>query len=542
MKFFSLSFLCISFIFFLVYLSGFYHDDAYIILRYARNLLNGHGPVWNPGEHVEGYSSFFWLMLISALGFYNIDLVLASRILGILYAFLSLFVSLTLTRHNTYFCGLLLATNACFSLWALGGLETTAFSFFVFLACSLFSKNHTGKIQLVLIGFVFCLAAITRPEGILFFIITIVFTLLRNKKTLGESLRNTFLLLSGFLTVYLPYSVWRVLYYGYFFPCTFYVKGDPNILKFFFGTRYLIHFFILYGAPLCILLFVKNIRNFLSDNAYIFSLLTIYCFYIVLIGGDHMPGFRFLVPILPLLYLFLQQTLDHLRFKRDGKMVIVFLIIFASLNFIISYSLIPRTPEAFREVMSHSNKYRSCTPFPDAAAYYGKYVGGYIKQHWSSDSLVAGNTAGSIPYFSDLQFIDMLGLNDYSIARRKIFYNYDFAIKSLNDINQLLSKRGRSEILQKILSQYLPWELMPGHGKGDGRYVLSRKPDYIILGPAQGSQKAWFLGDKEIISSPDFLKQYHMQTVPITVSDCFQNYFQIKDSTFMFTYYERIKK
>jgi hypothetical protein len=29
-------------------------DDAYISLRYARNLIDAHGLVFNPGERVEG--------------------------------------------------------------------------------------------------------------------------------------------------------------------------------------------------------------------------------------------------------------------------------------------------------------------------------------------------------------------------------------------------------------------------------------------------------------------------------------------------------
>ena len=34
----------------------FVADDAFITFRYARNLVDGHGLVWNPGEAVEGYT------------------------------------------------------------------------------------------------------------------------------------------------------------------------------------------------------------------------------------------------------------------------------------------------------------------------------------------------------------------------------------------------------------------------------------------------------------------------------------------------------
>src|SRR5438477_266217 len=42
-------------------------DDAYISFRYARNLNEGLGLVYNAGERVEGYSNFLWT-LWSALG------------------------------------------------------------------------------------------------------------------------------------------------------------------------------------------------------------------------------------------------------------------------------------------------------------------------------------------------------------------------------------------------------------------------------------------------------------------------------------------
>src|SRR5688572_12167490 len=41
-------------------------DDAYIFFRYAENWADGHGPVFNVGERVEGYSSILWTMILAA--------------------------------------------------------------------------------------------------------------------------------------------------------------------------------------------------------------------------------------------------------------------------------------------------------------------------------------------------------------------------------------------------------------------------------------------------------------------------------------------
>ena len=40
-------------------------EDAFITYRYALNLASGHGPVFNIGERVEGYSCFLWMVLLA---------------------------------------------------------------------------------------------------------------------------------------------------------------------------------------------------------------------------------------------------------------------------------------------------------------------------------------------------------------------------------------------------------------------------------------------------------------------------------------------
>ena len=42
-------------------------DDAYITFRYARNLVEGHGPVYNPGEHVLGTTTPLYTLLLAGL-------------------------------------------------------------------------------------------------------------------------------------------------------------------------------------------------------------------------------------------------------------------------------------------------------------------------------------------------------------------------------------------------------------------------------------------------------------------------------------------
>jgi arabinofuranosyltransferase len=71
----------------LLYLSlvhfEFMLDDPFISFRYARNLLDGHGLVFNPGERVEGYSNFLWIILLTPFMKLGFDPVVASKVLGL---------------------------------------------------------------------------------------------------------------------------------------------------------------------------------------------------------------------------------------------------------------------------------------------------------------------------------------------------------------------------------------------------------------------------------------------------------------------------
>ncbi|KPJ64637.1 hypothetical protein AMJ44_12375, partial [candidate division WOR-1 bacterium DG_54_3] len=54
----------------------FTQDDAFISFRYVRNFVNGDGLVFNPGERVEGYTNFFWILLLSLFLKLGFDIVI----------------------------------------------------------------------------------------------------------------------------------------------------------------------------------------------------------------------------------------------------------------------------------------------------------------------------------------------------------------------------------------------------------------------------------------------------------------------------------
>ena len=114
----------------------FLDDDQMISMRYARNLAEGHGLVWNPGgEHVEGYTNFGWTLVMAAIhrlgagdataAFWvrSVNWVLAGSIL-----LLTLRLLTTLEIDRGIAAGAVLLTLALsydFLFWAINGFETT---------------------------------------------------------------------------------------------------------------------------------------------------------------------------------------------------------------------------------------------------------------------------------------------------------------------------------------------------------------------------------------------------------------------------------
>ena len=60
-------------------------DDVFISFRYVDHLLRGQGLVFNPGERVEGYTHFLWVILLAACNRLGFDLVALGRYLPILF-------------------------------------------------------------------------------------------------------------------------------------------------------------------------------------------------------------------------------------------------------------------------------------------------------------------------------------------------------------------------------------------------------------------------------------------------------------------------
>lgn len=406
--------------------SAFIQDDAFISFRYAANLTNGHGLVWNPGERVEGYSNFLWTLLMvipHALGF---GPVIFSKILGMIFFSGSLaFTYITAKKlFNSQASGLtvmtILGSNYSFSAYATGGLETQLQTFLIILGVyfALLIKGHpedSGK--RILFSLVSASAILTRLDsGLPFFFIYIFILIddfrsgtLRNHKTVDYLT----LLLTPAAFLILPWLIWKYSYYGSLLPNTFMVKAaSPSFSIFKQGVLYVSLFFNSYLLiPILFLglLFFKNIFK----NQTLLPLIIILFFwimYVVFVGGDFME-FRFLIPVLPLLFLLLYAIIHHFQTPLL-RILLIFLIFGGSWH---HYSTFQNRHgvESIASLEAHV--------ISEAENWI--VVGMKLKDLFGKvdDVRIATTAAGAIPYYSGLYSVDMHGLNDAWVARHGIY-------------------------------------------------------------------------------------------------------------------------
>ena len=482
---------------------NFFHDDTYITLRYVQQFLGGNGIVWNTGETVEGYTNFLFLLLVSLIGSTGLDLVLATRLVNVTALVLTALLVARIAGHRGWLFGLPAAFvlgSAPLAIWSMGGMEAPFLGLLGTAGAGMFLRARESGFDLRPLGLsalILALAVLARPDGLIFVVVSLAF-LLHYRQTWKQVL----LFLGVITLVLVPYLVWKWGYYGSLVPNTFYAKSAAalEIERMWYASKYLANHAkrppFLFLWVLVALGYLWRRKAFNGGHAYLLSMAGAYIAYVIWVGADHMPGHRFVVPVIPLLAAFVFRAIP----PAPGLLEAWKLLALHSLSAVLLAFQIPALEER--------------TKRPDPAAFVGRIIGGYIAENWPTGSSVALNTAGSIPYYSPgNSYIDMLGLNDRQIARRPV------------------ADRG------------LPWQKIPGHRKGDGAYVLSREPDYIIAGPAQGASidQPYFLSDLEMAEDPRFERMYTREQIQIDVRRFagYRHYLATRTGALEFTYYRR---
>ena len=279
-------------------------DDAFISFRYARNLLEGHGLVFNPGEYVEGYTNFLWVLELAALwGVLGIPPERAAPWLsvactvGVVAALGVWLARLPLLRQRWLVAWMafgLLCSSATFAVWTSGGgLETRQFTLFMVLAVVCLSLWRCGRWGLVAASLSLALAAWTRPEGLLTGLVCIGWFAVQTMVDAGRlrpDWRRLAWLAAPFVVLVAAHYVFRYAYYGEWLPNTYYAKHVRPWYE--SGFRYLWAAALETGLYLLLPLAAVAARERWRshrDGAFVLPLLLmgVHMAYVMRIGGDH---------------------------------------------------------------------------------------------------------------------------------------------------------------------------------------------------------------------------------------------------------------
>ena len=221
-------------------------DDAFITYTYARNLAEGNGLVYNPGERVMGFTSILYTLLLAGfyyLGFHKLWFI--SLILDCLFipAILLILREMTNKSHLfSYGVILYLLFQPAFS-FPIPGMETG-----LFLFCLISSLFTLSKNKYLLSSFLAGITVLVRPEGVLLFPIVMTKSLWDFEK--GRLRDNWWKFLLAYIIPVGIVFVSLTLYYGSPIPQSIVAKRRQTevtaIWPTFIDVLHIKMFFILY--------------------------------------------------------------------------------------------------------------------------------------------------------------------------------------------------------------------------------------------------------------------------------------------------------
>jgi hypothetical protein len=362
-------------------------DDAMISMRYGRNLAEGLGLVWNAGERVEGYTNLLWtlfmaLVHLTPLPDSKTSLVVLLANVVIAAATVPLIGWLVrLLGGGAWATGAALAAyvlGADTSYFATSGMETSLLGFLVVLCvCRVLEESRSGTPRAATYLAIGALGLVRADAVILSGLVCGASLVLnRDRKQVAY-----YCLLA--LAPVIASETFRILYYGEPLPNTAYLKATNWDGRYAAGLRYVSGFARTYALP-CILAAVGVGLSGSRVRLVLGSVLLFYAAYVVYVGGDMFPSYRFV-------------AVQDLPTPKVHRLAIGALCLLSVPIIVWTYpSLLSPSPPESGDVQ----------------------IGLYLKENTPPDALVADTAAGSVFYFSRRPGVDLLGKTEPYIARQ----------------------------------------------------------------------------------------------------------------------------
>lgn len=406
----------------------FLGDDCFISFRYSRNLVEGHGPVYNPGERVEGYTNFSWVLLMAACLQVGIPAEIASNVLGIASGALLVLLLLRTLRQRMaprspvpwVIVGCLVLSRS-FTAWCTSGLETMFYALLLFVGFESYLREREQPGRWPTSALWLGLATLTRPDGALFAFAAGLFFLLdlaARRRTLGAGIRWA----TPYVVLVLGHALWRRGYYGEWLPNTF--RAKVNGVWWEQGVRYLAQFHqdyrIAWFLPLILLAFLRPAHRSPRHRArgLYLTALVLYLTYVASVGGDRFE-FRFLVVVFPWFYILLGEGLEGLYQAPRWRPALRSLALGAAVGLLgLTAAAGGIQPIETRDGVATLSLIKN---YADGRIEQGKFLRDKIEAGVLPRELtLAVGGAGAVPYYTGWKTIDRKGLNDATVARQDV--------------------------------------------------------------------------------------------------------------------------
>jgi len=452
-------------------------DDAFITFRYAQNLVAGNGLVFNPGERVEGYSNFAWVLLSGLALWCRQDPATVAKVAGILGGIAALLCSWLLARRllpgSRLACTagpVFLAITPVLPRHSVTGLETSFYGAVLaaVVLLALVATRLRGWLALVLL---LLLLALLRPEGAALALIVLLWRCFFPADPAGRAPAGARWDLGVFVVLFGVYYTWRWVYFGSALPNTFHFKMTGGGLALLAGIHYSLDFLRENGGAALAGLLVAPLLLRPRSRFYLLALAlcAAQTGLVLVVGGDWMQHYRFFAPVLPLLAaaaavglgVVLREASRDLVRARVWRFIVAVVLLAALVNVYKTERAVARA--VLPAVASDSYLYQGY-----------RRVGLWLAENTDRSATVAASDIGAVGFYSGRAVVDMFGLVNPQIAR------------------------------------------VPGrcHFKSNPEHVLSRRPDYVILvatpGP-DGSVCYLRIPDRDLSQSPGFRARYELR-------------------------------
>jgi hypothetical protein len=430
-------------------------DDSFVSFRYAENLANGKGLVFNPGEYVEGFTNFLWTMIISGLYLVlpfdaphiGLFLSMASYTGNLIVIYL---VSGSLLSDHSPWCHvpiavILSALQSTMVEFGTTGLEAGFTSLLVNLGV-LFYLDRMDLKGAGLSGACFTMACFSRPDHAIFYfsaaaalaveVLAAAFTVHEVEPTgLARLWRREMGRLFAFVAPAAAYAglmAFRYTYYGSILPNTFFAKSVEELywsqgiiysLTFFLGS----HFWTL--LPLLVIWLLKRRGSERVVRMKIFFALSFLLTnaYIVKIGGDFMYG-RFYVTLIPLIFIVVEDLVYYTLSLERHRWATYYAIVafaFAGIASLTVAGVKIVGPAPIRWFVANEGQiYKVVSWFPLEIKHHSYYAGKLFEKTFHERGLrvpIATSGIGMVGYYSKQVVIDRLGLTDAFVAANPVY-------------------------------------------------------------------------------------------------------------------------